>query len=66
MGHGGRRPGAGRPKNPDKPPARFSFRCANSEYEKIKQAAAIENKSINRYLIDAGIERWKKNCTNTK
>jgi len=66
MGHGGRRPGAGRPKNPDKPSARFSFRCPDLEYEEIKQAAAAENKSINQYLIDAGVKRWRNKCINSK
>ncbi len=57
--HGGYRPGAGRPSNPNKAPGRFTFRCPDSEYEKIQQAAAIEKKSINRYLIDAALERRK-------
>lgn len=52
--HGGKRPGAGRPPNPEKPPGRFVFRCTDDEYEKIKKRASKCKVSINRYLIDRG------------
>lgn len=66
MGHGGYRPGAGRHKDPNGHIPRFTFRCSDTIYEEIRLAAETEKKSVNQYLIDAGVERWRNKCTNMK
>ena len=61
MSRGGARPGAGR-KPSGEPLKKLSIAPHLSEYDALKNAAALAGKTLSRFVIDAAMEKARILC----